>query len=146
MSYSLDVNLLLYASDASSPDHEAAREFIESRAADPDLLCLTWLTLMSYLRIATHPAIFSRPLTSAEAWENIETLVRLNRARVLTESSGFAADYLEATKDLTVRGNLVPDAHLATVLRQHGVRRIYSADADFRKFAFLEVVNPLRTK
>ena len=30
-----------------------------------------------------------------------------------------------------------------TILRQHGVRRLYTADADFRKFDFLEVVNPL---
>jgi len=41
-----------------------------------------------------------------------------------------------------VRGNHVPDAHLATILRQNGVRTIYTADADFRKFPFLEVVDP----
>jgi predicted nucleic acid-binding protein len=41
-----------------------------------------------------------------------------------------------------VRGNLVPDAHLAALLRQHGVRRLYTNDADFRKFAFLDVRNP----
>lgn len=40
-------------------------------------------------------------------------------------------------------GNLVPDAHLASILRQHGVKRTYTADADFRKFDFWEVVNPL---
>ena len=41
-----------------------------------------------------------------------------------------------------LRGNLVPDAHLVTILRQPGVGVLYSADADFRKFDFLEVVNP----
>ena len=44
---------------------------------------------------------------------------------------------------MSVRGNAVPDAHVATLLRQHGVNRVYSTDADFRKFSFLEVINPL---
>jgi predicted nucleic acid-binding protein len=43
-----------------------------------------------------------------------------------------------------VYGNLVPDAHIATILRQHGVRKLYTADTDFKKFGFLEVVNPLK--
>jgi predicted nucleic acid-binding protein len=43
---------------------------------------------------------------------------------------------------LPVRGNLVPDAHLAALLRQHGVTTLYTNDVDFRKFTFLTVVNP----
>jgi predicted nucleic acid-binding protein len=43
-----------------------------------------------------------------------------------------------------VRGNLVPDAHLATILRQHGVGTLYTSDRDFLKFGFLEVRDPLR--
>jgi hypothetical protein len=37
----------------------------------------------------------------------------------------------------------VPDAHLATVVRQHGIRILYSSDRDFRRFDFLEVRDPL---
>ena len=44
---------------------------------------------------------------------------------------------------MTTRGNLVPDAHLAAVLRQNGIRTIYTHDRDFRKFDFLEVKDPL---
>jgi hypothetical protein len=45
---------------------------------------------------------------------------------------------------LPVRGNLVPDAHLASLLRQHGVKTLYTRDTDFRKFDFLEVSDPFR--
>ena len=38
MSYSLDANILLYASDESSDWHKAAKVFLEGRAADPDIL------------------------------------------------------------------------------------------------------------
>jgi predicted nucleic acid-binding protein len=41
------------------------------------------------------------------------------------------------------RGNLVPDAHLAAVLRDNGIAAIYTNDRDFRKFAFLDVRDPL---
>jgi len=144
MSYSIDANLLLYASDTSSPDYASASDFLRGRAADPDLLCLTWATLMAYQRIATHPSIFTRPLDPDEAWGNIRSLLALPRARIITEESGFVDDYVAATVGVIARGNLVPDAQVATILRQHGVRRIYTADTDYRKFAFLEVVNPLR--
>ena len=65
------------------------------------------------------------------------------RARVIQETASFALDYAEVSKSAGIYGNLVPDAHIATILRQHGVRRFYTADTDFKKFGFLEVVNPL---
>jgi len=37
----------------------------------------------------------------------------------------------------------VPDAHLAAVLRQHGVAKIFTHDRDFRRFDFLQVIDPL---
>ena len=143
MSYSIDANILLYASDNSSAFCARAREFLAARADDGDLLCLTWPSLMAYLRIATHPAIFSAPLAPADAWKNIRTLLDLPRCRVLVEEDSFPLDYAAVIHGIVARGNLVPDAHIATILRQHGVNRIYTADTDFLKFRFLEVINPL---
>lgn len=146
MSYSIDANILLYASDESSEWHKPAKAFLEQRPADPDILCLTWPVLMAYQRIATHPAVFARPLAPETAWGNVQKLLALPRTRVVTEAEEFSEDYCVATDGMTVSGNLVPDAHVATILRENGVRRIYTADTDFRKFEFLEVVNPLRAK
>ena len=145
MSYSIDTNLLLYASDESSPHHRAARRFLERRSDDPDLLCLAWPVLLSYQRIATHPRIFSRPLTPQEALENVEALLGLPRVRLLVEEEKFLDVYREVTGGVVVRGNLVPDAHLAAILSQHGVRTLYTVDADFKKFPFLNLRNPLVT-
>ena len=143
MSYSVDVNILLYASDQSNPRYEAALRFLEERAEAPDLFCLAWLTLISFLRLSTHPRIFLNPLSPEEALTNVEMLLSLPRVRVLTEAEGFLEVYREVTRSFPVRGNLVPDAHLAALLRQHGVGTIYTTDADFRKFSFLKVKNPL---
>ena len=142
MSFSCDVNVLLYASDSSSPVHQAARSFLKQAAAGGDLFCLGWPTVMSYLRIATHPGVFSAPLTPAEARGNVEALVGLPHVRLLAEEDGFLDVYREVTSGLPVRGNLVPDAHLVALLKQHGVRTLFTRDGDFRKFPFLQVRDP----
>ena len=142
MSYSMDANILLYASNSGAKEHVAAIECLRARAQDPDLLCLTWPTLMAYLRIATHPSIFAAPLTLESAWENIKSLIALPRVMLISETSGFARTFQSATKALNIRGNLVPDAHVAALLQLHGVTRFYTADSDYRKFGFLEVINP----
>ncbi|MCC6163656.1 MAG: PIN domain-containing protein [Acidobacteria bacterium] len=142
MSYSLDANVLLFASDRSSERHEAARKLLESCAAKPEVLCLTWPTLMAYLRIATHPSIFATPLTPEEALANVRSLLALPQTRVVSEQDGFMDAYRHVTADTVVRGNLVPDAHVAAILFQNGVRTLYSNDRDFRKFETLDVRDP----
>jgi toxin-antitoxin system PIN domain toxin len=143
VSYSIDVNLLVYASDASSPHQKGALSFLSARADDPDILCLAWPTLMSYMRLATHPTLFRSPLPPEEAARNVETLLSLPRARVLSEGERFWETYGQVTAGRPTRGNAVPDAHLAALLRQHGVTTLYTADSDFRRFPWLRVINPL---
>lgn len=142
MSYSVDVNVLLYASDRSSRRFEAARQFLDSCVASPEVFCLAWPTLMSYVRIATHPRIFTTPLSPAEAMNNIDALLGLPHVRAISEREGFLDAFAHVVSGVTVRGNLVPDAHVATILFQHGVRTLYSKDRDFTKFESLDVRDP----
>lgn len=142
MSYSLDVNVLLYASDRSSQRHQKARRFLDACAAGPEILCLAWPTLMSYLRIATHPRIFAAPLSPDEALANISALLALPHTRPVAELDGFIEAYRHVTGEVPVRGNLVPDAHIAAILLQHGVRTLYSHDRDFKKFPSLDLKDP----
>lgn len=143
MSFGVDVNILLYASDAASPMHEKAAEFLAKCASDREVFCLAWMTVMGYLRIATHPAIFERPLAHEEARRNIDALLNLPHCRMIGEEDRFWDTYRKTTLDVPTRGNLVPDAHLASILVCHGVTTIYTHDRDFRKFSFLDVRDPL---
>jgi len=143
MSFAIDVNILLYASDTGSPYFERANSFIESCITQKEVFAMGWPTVMSYLRIATHPAVFDHPLSPDEAMANIETLLNLPHARFLSEDEGFWAVYRAMTSELPIRGNLVPDAHLAALLRYHGVKTLYTRDRDFLKFRFLDVRDPL---
>jgi hypothetical protein len=142
MSFALDVNILLYASDTGSPHFERAKSFIESCIAQKEVFALGWPTVMSYLRIATHPAVFDHPLSPDEAMANIESLLNLPHVRFLSEEEGFWNVYRTTTAEVPTRGNLVPDAHLAALLRHHGVKTLYTHDRDFLKFPFLDVQDP----
>jgi uncharacterized protein len=142
VSCSVDVNVLLYASDRGSPFSVRAIALLEQRATGSEVFYLAWPTIMSYLRIATHPGIFSTPLSPDEALENIQRLLTRPNVFALSEAEGFWDVYRRVAGSFPVRGNLVPDTHLAALLRQHGVLTLYSNDADFRRFDFLNVVNP----
>jgi predicted nucleic acid-binding protein len=97
---------------------------------------------MGYLRIVTYPVILPKPLTFAEAGSNISALVGRPHIRTVGESSGFWALFL-ATAGGQVRGNDVPDAHLATLMRQHGVETIYTRERDFHRYQGITVRDPM---
>lgn len=142
MSYALDANILLYASDTTSEFHARALTFLEDCAEDDEVLVLAWPTVMAYLRIATHPAIFDHPLGADEALANVENLLRLPQVRVLSEGPEFFALYRELADAHAPKGNLVPDAHLACLLRSNGVKTLYTLDHGLRRFDFLRVERP----
>ena len=124
MSVTLDANVLLYASDTSSQRHDKAREIVEAVAAGPELAYLFWPTIMAYLRIATHPAIFDRPLPAGEAIENIEQLLSRPHVRAPGEQPEFWRRYRVVAADASPTGNLVPDAHLVALMLDNEVRTI----------------------
>lgn len=144
MSYSVDVNLLLDAADEASAFHRRARAFLDECVARSDLFCIPYLTLMAFLRMSTHPRIFSTPLTPGNAMANVRALASLPQVRLIAERDRFLDVYEDVTKDVIVRANLVPDAHLASILAQHGVTTLYTRDVDdFEKLGLPDVRNPL---
>jgi toxin-antitoxin system PIN domain toxin len=134
VSRTVDANVLLYASDATSPYHAAARAALEQLAAGPELVTLFWPTVMAYLRLATHPSVFASPLPLEVAVANIEQLLARPHVRTAGEGPAFWARFLEVADDALPTGNLVPDAHLATLMLEHGVAAIVTRDRDFRRF------------
>ncbi len=144
MSFAVDVNILVYSANEDDPLHEAAVRFVESCAEGDEVMYLAWPTLMSYIRVTTNPRILPSPLDPAQALANVSRLLGLAHVRALGEGTDFLEVYREVTGEFPVRGDLVPDAHLAAILKQNGIRTLYTTDADFRKFKFLDVRNPLR--
>jgi toxin-antitoxin system PIN domain toxin len=143
VSVTVDANVLVYASNEADPAHQSAQTLIGRLAAGPELLYLFWPTVMGYLRIVTHPGILPRPLSPADAMRNIAQLLARSHVRTPGEEDGFWSLYVRAAGDHP-RGNDVPDAHLAALMRQHGVGVIYTRDRDFRRFDGIEARDPFQ--
>jgi toxin-antitoxin system PIN domain toxin len=141
LSVTVDTNVLLYASNADDELHERARELIDRLARGPELLYLFWPTLLGFLRIATHPAIFPSPASPEQAIAAVTALLERPSVRTEAEGANFWETY-RATAGHDTRGNHVPDAHLAALMRCHGVATIYTCDRDFRRYEGIEGRDP----
>jgi toxin-antitoxin system PIN domain toxin len=141
MSATLDANILVYAADSRSPVHEPAEALVRRLALGPEILYLFWPVLLGYLRIVTHPGILTNPLSPAIAMSNVDALLDRPHVRAPGEADGFWPVF-KSTAGPRPRGNDIPDAHLVTLMRQHGVRTIWTRDRDFRRFDGIDAKDP----
>jgi toxin-antitoxin system PIN domain toxin len=143
VSYALDANILLYASDESSPHHRRSLEVVTRAAQGPEIVYLFWPSIMAYLRIATHPGVFRRPLPLAEAVGNVAALIGRPHVQTPGEQERFWRRFGEVAADAAPTGNLVADAHLVGLMLENGVRTIWTHNRDYRRFRGIEVRDPL---
>jgi toxin-antitoxin system PIN domain toxin len=138
----VDANLLLFAVDRRSPFHAAAREWLTEQLNGARRVGLPWLSLAAFVRIATHPRAFERPLDPATAWERVSDWLAAGPVWVPEPGPRHANILGELIVRHQVRGNLVPDARLAALALEHGLT-VVSADTDFARFTDLRWENPL---
>lgn len=141
----VDTNIFIYAANEQAAEYGKCRDLILEWRSRSEPWYLTWSIVYEFLRVATHPNVFSRPLSSKEAWAFIEAVLAAPNIDFLIETER----HLQVAQDVfgqisAMTGNLVFDARTAILMREHGVTRIYTRDADFHRFPFLDVVDPLQ--
>ena len=141
----VDTNILVYGADGGFREHETCRKLLLGWRTQNSPWYLTWGILYEFLRVTTHPSILKRPLKSAEAWQYLQAILLAPTLRMLVETERHKNVMEEVFRELPrLSGNLLLDAHTAVLMREHGVRRVVTHDADFHRFPFLEVVDPLQ--
>jgi uncharacterized protein len=141
----VDTNILVYAADADSQFHAPCRSWLERQRARPDAWYMTWSILYEFLRVTTHPRVMRRPWSAPQAWEFVTALLASPGLGILVATQRHAEVAGEVILELPdLSGNLLHDAHTAILMREHGIARICTRDADFNRFPFLEVIDPLR--
>lgn len=138
----LDANVLLYARNSSDPRHADARAFLEEVLNGPRRVGLPWHSLTAFLRIATHPRVFPKPLTATAATDQIEQWLAAPAAWVPVPGERHAEVLLPMVRRLRLAGPLISDAQLAALALEHGTG-IWSTDADFARFPGLRWEDPL---
>jgi toxin-antitoxin system PIN domain toxin len=140
----VDTNILAYAVNRDSPEHAGALAALEGWLTSPTPWAITWGIVYEFLRIATHPRVFRRPLSARQALEFLEPILDAEEVTVLQPTDRHEEVLRNTVADLgKPSGNLFHDLHIAVLMREHGVAEIMTADVDFRKFPFLTVTNPV---
>ena len=142
MSATVDVNVLLHASDAETAEHAAAKRLMVRLVRGPALTTLFWPVVLSYLRIATNPRVYARPLPPSDVIGLIDRVLAVPSVRVVGENSGMWAAYQRLDIGQPIRGDLVPDAVIVALMLSNGVSTIYTRDRGFRRFDGIKVVDP----
>jgi toxin-antitoxin system PIN domain toxin len=141
----VDTNVLVYAADEGTPFHDPCAAALARWRTQPGAWFVTWSVLYEFIRVVTHPRRSRHPRSLAQAWAFVEELLASPGLRVLVETERHAEVAQRVFEDSPgLTGNLAHDAHIATLMREHGIRRIYTRDADFFRFPFLEPVDPVR--
>lgn len=128
-----DTNVLLYSVNADAAQHMAARHWMVSALAAPAGLGMAWVALLGFVRIATRPGIFARPLRPEQAMQAVQHWLGLPRVRVLHPAERHATLLGELLATAGTAGNLSTDAHLAALCIEHGAT-LASFDRDFLRF------------
>jgi len=78
-----DANLLLYAYDEDSLFHAGAKTWCERVMTGPESLVLLPAVIFGFVRIATHPKVFSSPLSVREAEAHVMSWLALPHVQVM---------------------------------------------------------------
>ncbi len=137
-----DVNLLLYAYDATAPRHRPAKRWLEEQLSGTETFAFAWAVLLAFLRLSTNPRVFEHPLEPAEAFEIIEGWLAQPVATIVHPTERHHAVLRDLLQTFGTAGNLTTDAHLAALAIEHGAE-LCSSDSDFSRFPGLRWRDPL---
>jgi toxin-antitoxin system PIN domain toxin len=141
--FAVDTNILLYAVDRDSAEHRPCRHLLDKCVGRKQPWALTWGILYEFLRVATHRNVFRKPLTLSQALTFVEPLLESPGLHLLEESPRhfrLLQELEQSAKGLA--GNLLFDVRTAVLMKEHGYQRIYTYDADFRRFPEFKVMDP----
>jgi toxin-antitoxin system PIN domain toxin len=138
----VDANILLFAVDRSSPFHRPAARWLTDQLSGPRRVGLPWQSLVAFVRISTHPRASPRPLGTAEAWAHVRDWLAAEPAWIPLPTERHVDVLGGLLTDYRITGGLVPDAHLAALAIEHGLK-VCSADTDFARFRDIRWENPI---
>ena len=129
----VDANVLLYAVDTASRQHEPARAWLDHALSGAEAVGLAWVVLLAFIRVTTNAAVLPRPMHVEAATEQVERWLAAPAAVVVQPSTRHIALLRGLLSEAGTAGNLTTDAHLAALAIEHGAE-IISYDRGFARF------------
>lgn len=140
----IDTNVLVYARREEFAEHRRGKSLLTKLAEGDRLWALCWPVVYEFLRVVTHHKVFDPPTSLADALNGIKALLDSPSLVMLGEGATHFTQLQRIALSASTRGNLMHDAHIATIYIEHGVEMVLTTDKDFARFSLLTCVNPFR--
>lgn len=128
-----DVNVLVYAHREDSPHHQAAKAWLQSAAVGDEPLGLTDLVLSGFVRVVTHPKVFTTPTPISTALDFAEYVRSSPRTVRVEPGDRHWSIFRDLCRGGNAKGNLVPDAFLAALAIECGATWV-TTDRGYARF------------
>ena len=138
----VDASILIYAKVLEFPQHAVALDWLTARFNGHHRVGLPWPSLLAFVRLVTNPRVFAKPMSSADAWAQVAEWLALDKVWIPSPTIRHVEILGGLITAVNATGNLVPDAHLATLSVEHGLV-VCSSDSDFARFPGVKWENPL---
>ena len=137
-----DVNVLIYAFRTDSQEHKRYKDWLESVINGPTAYGIAPQVLSGVVRICTHPRIFRRPSSRADAFTFCRTLLEQSNATVTVPGARHWSVFEDLCGKAKAKGNLVQHAWFAALAIESGCEWI-TTDRDYARFPGLNWREPL---
>jgi toxin-antitoxin system PIN domain toxin len=118
------------------------RLWLEAAVTGDEALGVSELVLSGFVRVATHPRVFSPPAPVGDALAFAGALRGQPNAVIVAPGQRHWEIFERLCRTAEARGNLVPDAYLAALAIESGCEWI-TTDRDFSRFSGLRWRHPL---
>ena len=128
-----DVNVLVYAHREDAVQHPPAKTWLESALAGSESLGLSDVVLSGFVRIVTHPKVFTIPTPLERALDFADFLRASPRVVRVEPGERHWTLFRDLCRGANAKGNLVPDAFLAALAIEAGGTWI-TTDREYARF------------
>jgi toxin-antitoxin system PIN domain toxin len=137
-----DVNVLVYAHRQDTEHHLACRRWLKATSNAEERYGVSELVLSGFVRVVTHPKVFAKPSTLAQALDFAEQVRAQPNAMLIEPGERHWSILRRLCTEAKVKGNLVPDAYFAALAIEAGCDWI-TTDRDDSRFVGLRRRSPL---
>lgn len=137
----VDVNVLVDAHRVEARTHEVVWAWLDAARRDQEPLGLSSIVASGFLRVVTHPRVFTDPTPPRLALDFVDRLVHSPSVAWIEPGALHWGIFTGLCESMDLRGNDVPDAFLAALALEHNATWI-SSDRGFARFPDLRFEVP----
>jgi len=137
----VDVNVLVYAVNASDRHHGAAHRWLTKALGGMESVGFPVVSLLGFVRLITSPAIVRKPVSVERATSYVKDWMAQPPARLVSAGPAHVELLCRLLDEAGTAGNLVTDAHIAALALEQAAA-VVTFDNDFRRFPGLPVETP----